>query len=82
MRWNNQKPHPDARAVAYDMAFLQAGQSYCARVRARSDRDSAMGDIYGDYTCVGVLRGPRSPGAARRPPTPALLPATRPRATT
>ena len=50
--WNNQKPHPDAHAMAYDMAFLEAGHSYCARVRARSDRDSAMGDIYGDYACV------------------------------
>jgi hypothetical protein len=48
--WNTRKPHPDARAVATDSLGLSPGQSYCARVRPRSDRDSAGGDVYGDYT--------------------------------
>jgi hypothetical protein len=47
------KPYPDARAVANDGATtLVAGRTYCARVRARSDRDAATGDVYGDYTAV------------------------------
>ena len=31
---------------------LAAGQGYCARVRARSDRDNANAEVYGDYTYV------------------------------
>jgi hypothetical protein len=49
-QWNSVKPYNDAHAVASDQATLVAGHSYCARVRARSDRDSAGGDVYGDYT--------------------------------
>ena len=49
--WNGIKPYADARAVANDgIQSLAAGTSYCARVRARADRDGANGDIYGDYT--------------------------------
>jgi hypothetical protein len=49
--WGGVKPYPDARAVANDGATtLQPGWSYCARVRARSDRDIANTDVYGDYT--------------------------------
>ena len=50
--WNSVKPYPDARPVANEFAALQAGTSYCARVRARSDRDTATADVYGDYTYV------------------------------
>ena len=31
--WNNQKPHPDAHAMAYDRAFLEAGLLLRARAR-------------------------------------------------
>jgi hypothetical protein len=48
--WNSVKPYPDRRAVATDLMGLVPGLSYCARVRPRSDRDSAGGDVYGDYT--------------------------------
>ena len=49
--WNGVKPYADARSVANDgILGLSAGQAYCARVRPRSDRDNANGDIYGDYT--------------------------------
>jgi hypothetical protein len=48
--WNAVKPYPDRRTVATDLIGLVAGQSYCARVRPRSDRDSAGGDVYGEYT--------------------------------
>ena len=37
-------------AVSSDGTSLAAGQGYCARVRARSDRDNANGEVYGDYT--------------------------------
>ena len=49
-QWNSIKPYSDAHAVATDQANLIAGHSYCARVRARSDRDSTSSDVYGDYT--------------------------------
>ena len=35
-----------------DRTSLAAGQGYCARVRARSDRDNANAEVYGDYTYV------------------------------
>ena len=49
--WGGMKPYPDARQVATDSnhAPIQ-GKSYCARVRARADRDSGMQEVYGDYT--------------------------------
>jgi hypothetical protein len=50
--WNNQKPYFDARPVANEITALHAGWSYCARVRARSDRDTSNADVYGDYTYV------------------------------
>ncbi len=48
--WVGVKPYSDPLAVATDAPRLEAGQGYCARVRARSDRDSANGEVYGDYT--------------------------------
>jgi hypothetical protein len=51
--WNNSKPYFDAHPVANDgSTALTPGSSYCARVRPRSDRDSANADVYGDYTYV------------------------------
>jgi hypothetical protein len=47
--WNNVKPYPDTLAVANELVTLVPGQ-YCARVRARTDRDTSNQDVYGDYT--------------------------------
>jgi hypothetical protein len=46
------KPYPDAHAVAYDFADLTPGGSYCARVRARGERDTTNQDVYGDFTTL------------------------------
>ena len=48
--WNNVKPYPDALPVANDILVSLAAGSYCARVRARTDRDTTGQDVYGDYT--------------------------------
>ena len=61
--WNGVKPYPDAKLVATDFASLTAGKSYCARVRARSNRDANGGDVYGDYTYVVNGRGQAAAGA-------------------
>ncbi|MGZ8707325.1 MAG: hypothetical protein ACXW0R_08075, partial [Gaiellaceae bacterium] len=45
-------PYPDKRRAATDTARLVAGKSYCARVRAKSDRDSKNADVYGDFAYV------------------------------
>jgi hypothetical protein len=39
-------------SISTDASSLAAGQGYCARVRARSDRDTANAEVYGDYTYV------------------------------
>jgi hypothetical protein len=48
--WVGVKPYPDAMMVATDVSDLIPDQEYCARVRARSDRDSTSQEVYGDYT--------------------------------
>jgi hypothetical protein len=49
--WGGIKPYPDARQVATDGIHAPLpGESYCARVRARADRDSGLQEVYGDYT--------------------------------
>jgi hypothetical protein len=40
------------------MPALVDGTQYCARVRARSDRDSGNVDVYGDYTYLNGVAGP------------------------
>jgi hypothetical protein len=51
--WNGVKPYPDAITVATDSSTaLLPGERYCARVRARSDRDTGGNEVYGDYTYV------------------------------
>jgi hypothetical protein len=55
--WNNVKPYPDSRTVSTDSDKLEAGKSYCARIRARSNRDATGGDVYGDYTYIVNGRG-------------------------
>jgi len=49
--WNNVKPYPDAMQVAYDSGTgLALNQAYCARVRARGERDTTLQEVYGDFT--------------------------------
>jgi hypothetical protein len=48
--WNGVKPYPDAHAVAYEFTSLVLNKSYCARVRARGERDSGNQEVYGDFT--------------------------------
>jgi protein-S-isoprenylcysteine O-methyltransferase Ste14 len=62
--WNGVRPYPDSRIVSTDFPKLEAGKSYCARVRARSDRDATNGDVYGDYTYVVNGRGQSTLGAS------------------
>jgi protein-S-isoprenylcysteine O-methyltransferase Ste14 len=62
--WNLVKPYPDPMAVAIDFPALVPGWEYCARVRARSNRDSSGGDVYGDYTYVVNGSGSPVPGVA------------------
>jgi hypothetical protein len=55
------QPYPDAMSISTDSSTeLVAGNSYCVRVRARTDRDSNNQDIYGDFTYLdgGVPGGP------------------------
>jgi hypothetical protein len=68
--WVGVKPYSDPLAVSYDGAtHLNAGWSYCARVRARSDRDTSGNDVYGDYTYVddGTGKAFTFPGYADEP---------------
>jgi hypothetical protein len=52
------KPYPDPMAVSNDgSTALIPGQDYCARVRARSDRDNAGGEVYGDFTYLDYGNG-------------------------
>jgi hypothetical protein len=48
--WVGVKPYSDPIGVSSDNTSLAPGQGYCARVRARSDRDNTNGEVYGDYT--------------------------------
>ena len=48
--WSNIKPYPDPMMVATDGPVEMTIGSYCARVRARADRDTANNEVYGDYT--------------------------------
>ena len=48
--WGGVKPYPDTRTVSTDGNHAPvAGKSYCARVRARADRDSSSLEVYGEY---------------------------------
>ncbi|HEX9093904.1 MAG TPA: hypothetical protein VF902_07970, partial [Coriobacteriia bacterium] len=46
--WNQIKPYSDPLPVANETISLAVG-TYCVRVRARNDRDSAGQEVYGDY---------------------------------
>ena len=57
-RFSGVKPYPDARPVSTDgIREPLAGKSYCARVRARADRDSGLQEVYGDYTYLADSTG-------------------------
>jgi protein-S-isoprenylcysteine O-methyltransferase Ste14 len=62
--WNGVKPYPDSKTVATDSDHLEAGKTYCARVRARTNRDATGSDVYGDYTYVVNGRGKATAGSA------------------
>ena len=48
--WGGRRPYPDVFPMANDAPALVRYMTYCARVRARSDRDTSGNDVYGDYT--------------------------------
>jgi hypothetical protein len=56
--WNFVQPYPDNLSVSNEFVNLDA-RTYCARVHARTDRDTANQDVYGDWTYVddGTGRG-------------------------
>jgi protein-S-isoprenylcysteine O-methyltransferase Ste14 len=62
--WNFVKPFPDPMPVATDLPGLVRYMAYCARVRARSNRDSSGGEVYGDYTYIVNGKGAATPGAS------------------
>ena len=63
--WNFVKPYPDQATVASDLfQSLDVGQPYCARIRARTDRDLTQADVYGEYTYVVGGAGSPVPGTA------------------
>jgi hypothetical protein len=47
--WNLTKPYPDPHTVATEFLTTLVPGTYCARVRARSDRAFGQ-EVYGDYT--------------------------------
>ena len=62
--WNGQRPYQDPTTVATEVPSLIVGGAYCARVRARTDRDASGDDVYGDYTYVVNGHGKATPGPA------------------
>jgi hypothetical protein len=49
--WNQIQPYPvPGITVAYDQPQLLPGQPYCARVRARGERDNALQEVFGDFS--------------------------------
>jgi hypothetical protein len=49
--WNGVKPYPDPIQVAYELSGqLALNMTYCARVRARGERDTGAQEVYGDFT--------------------------------
>jgi hypothetical protein len=48
--WNQIKPYPDPMQVAWEFTALSLNQAYCARVRARGERDTQLQEVYGDFT--------------------------------
>jgi hypothetical protein len=50
--WNQVQPYPvPGMTVANDLTVsLVLNQAYCARVRARGERDNALQEVFGDFT--------------------------------
>jgi hypothetical protein len=49
--WNQVQPYPVPQLqTAYDFTVLALGEEYCARVRARGERDNALQEVFGDFT--------------------------------
>ena len=56
--WNGVKPYPvDGIQVATDSTVLVLNQQYCARVRARGERDAAFQEVFGDFTALDTGSG-------------------------
>jgi Carboxypeptidase regulatory-like domain len=50
--WNQNQPYPVPQVqTAYDFTTLNPGE-YCVRVRARGERDSALQEVFGDFTYI------------------------------
>jgi protein-S-isoprenylcysteine O-methyltransferase Ste14 len=60
--WIGRRPYPDQFPMAIDGPALVRYTTYCARVRARSDRDTNGNDVYGDYTYIVNGVGSATPG--------------------
>jgi protein-S-isoprenylcysteine O-methyltransferase Ste14 len=60
--WGGRRPYPDVFPMSNDAAALVRYTTYCARVRARSDRDTSGNDVYGDYTYMINGVGSGTPG--------------------
>jgi len=43
-------PYGNPTSISRDVIALGLNQSYCVRVRARSDRETGNNEVYGDYT--------------------------------
>src|SRR5699024_4280613 len=49
--WNQVQPYPVPQLqTASDFTSLVLDQEYCVRVRARGERDSALQEVFGDFT--------------------------------
>jgi hypothetical protein len=56
--WNGVKPYPvEGMQVATDSTVLVLNQRYCARVRARGERDAAFQEVFGDFTTLNSGSG-------------------------
>ncbi|HET8653569.1 MAG TPA: methyltransferase [Gaiellaceae bacterium] len=63
-QWNFVPPFGDPLTVAFDSPPLRRYRSYCARVRARSNRDAKSEEVYGDYTYIANGVGSDTPAAS------------------
>jgi hypothetical protein len=56
--WNQNQPYPvPGLQVATDFEALEAGKFYCARVRARGERDVQLQEVFGDFTYLNDASG-------------------------
>ena len=62
--WNFVPPFGDPPFVATDSPALRRYRTYCARVRARSNRDVRSEEVYGDYTYLSNGVGATTPATS------------------